>query len=169
MPSRVNPGKFYALPQSPQLFKQILMVAGMEKYFQVVRCFRDEDLRADRQPEFTQIDLEMSFVERDDVLDVIERMMLHIMKSVKTEEEKFYIHKKIPDFRLPIPRMTWDEAMSRYGTDKPDTRFGLEMVDITDIAKKTGFKVFSETARSGGLVKALNGKGAAKFSRNELD
>jgi len=169
VPSRVNPGKFYALPQSPQLFKQILMVAGMEKYFQIVRCFRDEDLRADRQPEFTQIDLEMSFVERDDVLDVIEKMMGYIMKSVKEDEEKYYIHKNIPPFKLPIPRMTWDEAMSKYGTDKPDTRFGLELVDITDIAKNTGFKVFSETARTGGLVKAINGKGCAKFSRNELD
>ncbi len=169
VPSRVNPGKFYALPQSPQLFKQLLMVAGMEKYFQVARCFRDEDLRADRQPEFTQIDMEMSFVERDDVLDVIERMMGYIMKAVKADEEKYFIHKKIPDFKLPIPRMTWDEAMSKYGTDKPDTRFGLEMVDVSDIAINTGFKVFAETARSGGLVKAINGKGCAKFSRNELD
>jgi len=169
VPSRLNPGKFYALPQSPQLFKQILMVAGMEKYFQIVRCFRDEDLRADRQPEFTQIDLEMSFVDREDVLNVIEQMMVYIMKSVKEDEEKYYIHKKIPGFNLPIPRMTWDEAMSKYGTDKPDTRFGLELVDITDIAKTTGFKVFAETAKSGGLVKAINGKGCSKFSRNELD
>lgn len=169
VPSRVNPGKFYALPQSPQLFKQILMVAGMEKYFQIVRCFRDEDLRADRQPEFTQIDLEMSFVERDDVLDVIEKMMGYIMRSAKEDEEKYYIHKKLPQFKLPISRMTWDEAMSRYGTDKPDTRFGLELVDITDIAKGTEFKVFAETAKSGGLVKAINGKGCAKFSRSELD
>jgi aspartyl-tRNA synthetase len=169
VPSRVNPGKFYALPQSPQLFKQILMVAGMEKYFQIVRCFRDEDLRADRQPEFTQIDLEMSFVERDDVLEIIERMMVYIMKQVKEDEEKYYIRKKIPDFKLPIPRLTWDEAMSKYGTDKPDTRFGLELVDVTDIAKGTEFKVFAETAKTGGLVKALNGKGCAKFSRSELD
>jgi len=169
VPSRVNPGKFYALPQSPQLFKQILMVAGMEKYFQIVRCFRDEDLRADRQPEFTQIDLEMSFVERDDVLDIIEKMMRYIMKQAKEDEEKYYIHKKIPQFKLPIPRMTWDEAMSKYGTDKPDTRFGLELVDITEIAKGTEFKVFAETVKSGGLVKAINGKGCAKFSRNELD
>ncbi len=169
VPSRVNPGKFYALPQSPQLFKQILMVAGMEKYFQIVRCFRDEDLRADRQPEFTQIDIEMSFIERDDVVDVIERMMVYIMKQVKEDEEKYYIRKKIPEFKLPIPRLTWDDAMSRYGTDKPDTRFGLELVDVTDIAKGTEFKVFADTARSGGLVKAINGKGCAKFSRNELD
>lgn len=169
VPSRVNPGKFYALPQSPQLFKQLLMVAGMEKYFQVVRCFRDEDLRADRQPEFTQIDMEMSFIERDDVIEVIERMMVHIMKQVKEDEEKYFIHKKIPDFKLPIPRLTWDEAMSRYGTDKPDTRFGLELVDVTDIAKGSEFKVFSSTANAGGLVKGLNGKGCAKFSRNELD
>jgi aspartyl-tRNA synthetase len=169
VPSRVNPGKFYALPQSPQIFKQILMVAGMEKYFQVVRCFRDEDLRADRQPEFTQIDLEMSFVDRDDIIDVIERMMVHIMKQVKEDEEKYFIHKKIPDFKLPIPRLTWDEAMSKYGMDKPDTRFGLELVDVTDIAKGTEFKVFAQTANSGGLVKGLNGKGCAAFSRNELD
>jgi len=169
VPSRLNPGKFYALPQSPQLFKQILMVAGMEKYFQIVRCFRDEDLRADRQPEFTQIDVEMSFVERDDVLDVIEKMMSYIMKQVKEDEEKYYIHKKIPAFKLPILRMTWDDAMSRYGTDKPDTRFGLELVDVTDIVKGSEFKVFADNARSGGLVKALNGKGCAKFSRNELD
>jgi aspartyl-tRNA synthetase len=169
VPSRVNPGKFYALPQSPQLFKQILMVAGMEKYFQVARCFRDEDLRADRQPEFTQIDLEMSFIERDDILDIIEKMMVEVMKTVKADAEKYYIHKKIPDFKLPIPHLTWDEAMSKYGTDKPDTRFGLELVDITDIAKGSEFKVFAQTANSGGLVKALNGKGCAKFSRNELD
>jgi aspartyl-tRNA synthetase len=169
VPSRLNPGKFYALPQSPQLFKQILMVAGMEKYFQVVRCFRDEDLRADRQPEFTQIDLEMSFVERDDILDLIEKMMVYIMKQIKEDEEKYYVHKHITDFKLPIPRITWDEAMARFGSDKPDMRFGLELVDITDIAKGTEFKVFAETAKSGGLVKALNGKGCAKFSRNELD
>jgi aspartyl-tRNA synthetase len=145
------------------------MVAGMEKYFQVARCFRDEDLRADRQPEFTQIDLEMSFIERDDVLNLIENMLASVMKGIKSEEEKYYIHKRIPEFKLPIPRMTWDEAMSKYGTDKPDTRFGLEMVDITDIARNTGFKVFAETAKNGGLVKALNGKGCASFSRNELD
>ena len=169
VPSRLNPGKFYALPQSPQLFKQILMVAGMEKYFQVVRCFRDEDLRADRQPEFTQIDLEMSFVEREDVLDIIEKMMGYVMKQAKEDEEKYYVHKKIPEFRLPIPRMSWDEAMSRFGSDKPDTRFGLELVDVSDIAKNTGFKVFADTVKNGGLVKALNGKGCCSFSRNELD
>jgi aspartyl-tRNA synthetase len=169
VPSRLNPGKFYALPQSPQLFKQILMVAGLEKYFQIVRCFRDEDLRADRQPEFTQIDLEMSFIDRDDILDLIENMMLYIMKQIKEDEEKFYVHKHIPEFKLPIPRITWDEAMARFGSDKPDMRFGLELVDISDIAKGTEFKVFAETVKSGGLVKALNGKGCAKFSRTELD
>ncbi|MFC1767416.1 aspartate--tRNA ligase [Candidatus Margulisiibacteriota bacterium] len=169
VPSRVNPGRFYALPQSPQLFKQLLMVSGMEKYFQIVRCFRDEDLRADRQPEFTQIDMEMSFVERDDVLDVIEKMLVYMMKTVKADEEKLYIHKRIPAIKTPFPRLTWEEAMSKYGTDKPDTRFGLELEDISDLMKDVGFKVFSETVHKGGVVKALNGKGCAGFSRNELD
>jgi aspartyl-tRNA synthetase len=169
VPSRVNPGKFYALPQSPQLFKQLLMVAGMERYFQIVRCFRDEDLRADRQPEFTQIDIEMSFVEVEDVISATEGMVDHIMKAVKEDEEKFYIHKRIPKIKVPFTRMTWDEATSRYGTDKPDTRFGLELVDISDLVKESGFKIFSDTVKKGGVVKALNAKGCAKFSRNELD
>ena len=169
VPSRVNPGKFYALPQSPQLFKQLLMVSGMERYFQIVRCFRDEDLRADRQPEFTQIDVEMSFVEVEDVLSSMEGMLDYVMKQVKDEEEKFYIHKKIPNIKVPFPRLTWQEAMSRYGTDKPDTRFGLELVDICEIVKDCGFKVFAETIKKGGIVKGLNAKGCAGFSRSELD
>ncbi len=169
VPSRVNPGRFYALPQSPQLFKQILMVAGMERYFQIVRCFRDEDLRADRQPEFTQIDIEMSFVEVDDVLSATEGMLDYVMKQVKEDEEKYYIHKKIPKIKAPFPRMTWKEAMDRFGTDKPDTRFGLELVDVCEIVEHSEFKVFSETIKKGGIVKALNAKGCSKFSRAELD
>lgn len=169
VPSRVNPGKFYALPQSPQLFKQLLMVGGMEKYFQIVRCFRDEDLRADRQPEFTQIDIEMSFVEVEDVIKATEGMVDHIMKRVKEDEEKYYIHKRIPKIKVPFTRLIWTEAMSRYGTDKPDTRFGLELVDISDVVKDCGFKVFAETVHNGGAVKAINAKGCASFSRNEMD
>jgi aspartyl-tRNA synthetase len=169
VPSRVNPGKFYALPQSPQLFKQLLMVAGMERYFQIVRCFRDEDLRADRQPEFTQIDIEMSFVEVEDVLSSIEGMLDCVMKQVKEDEEIYYIHKKIPKIKVPFPRLTWAEAMARYGTDKPDTRFGLELVDISEVVKDCGFKVFSETIKKGGIVKGLNAKGCASFSRSDLD
>jgi aspartyl-tRNA synthetase len=169
VPSRVNPGKFYALPQSPQIFKQILMVAGMEKYFQVARCFRDEDLRADRQPEFTQIDIEMSFIESEDIFNLIEGMMVKVIKDIKDDAEKYYIHRNIPALKLPIARMTWDEAMNKFGSDKPDTRFSLELVDVSDIAKNTGFKVFAETVNNGGVVKALNGKGCAAFSRNELD
>jgi len=169
VPSRVNPTKFYALPQSPQLFKQILMVAGMERYFQIVRCFRDEDLRADRQPEFTQIDVEMSFVEVDDVLSSMEGMLDYMMKQIKEEEEKYYIHKRIPQIKVPFTRMTWKEAMDRYGTDKPDTRFGLELVDVCDIVKECEFKVFSETIKKGGIVKAMNAKGCSKFSRAEFD
>ncbi|MCK4336325.1 MAG: aspartate--tRNA ligase, partial [Candidatus Aminicenantes bacterium] len=169
VPSRVNPGRFYALPQSPQLFKQILMVSGMERYFQIVRCFRDEDLRADRQPEFTQIDIEMSFVEVDDVLLATEGTLDYIMKQVKEDEEKYYIHKNVPKIKVPFPRMTWKEAMDRFGTDKPDTRFGLELVDVCEIVKDCEFKVFSETIKKGGVVKALNAKGCSKFSRAELD
>jgi len=169
VPSRVNPGKFYALPQSPQLFKQLLMVSGMERYYQIVRCFRDEDLRADRQPEFTQIDMEMSFVEVEDVVKIIEEMLDCVMKAVKDDEEKLYIHKRIPQIKLPFPRLTWKEAMDKYGTDKPDTRFGMELVDLCEIVKDCGFKVFSATIKNGGIVKGLNAKGCAKFSRNELD
>lgn len=158
VPSRVNPGKFYALPQSPQIFKQILMVAGMEKYFQIVRCFRDEDLRADRQPEFTQLDLEMSFVERDDLLTMMEGMIAHVVKETLGR-----------DITLPVPRMSYDEAMARYGSDKPDTRFGMELIDVADIVANSGFKVFASVAANGGHVKGINAKGCATLSRKEID
>lgn len=158
VPSRLERGKFYALPQSPQLFKQILMVAGLERYFQIVKCFRDEDLRADRQPEFTQIDYEMSFVSQEDVMAMSEALIQHVFKKV--------IGVDIP---IPFRRMTYEEAVNRYGTDKPDLRYGLELVDITDIAKEVEFKVFNDAAMSGGLVKGINVKGGAKFSRKEID
>ncbi|MEG6522469.1 aspartate--tRNA ligase [Desulfotomaculum sp. 1211_IL3151] len=158
VPSRVNPGKFYALPQSPQLFKQILMLAGMERYFQIVRCFRDEDLRADRQPEFTQIDLEMSFVEAEDVMGLMEKMIAQVCKDTLDL-----------DIRAAFPRLSYQDAMDRYGSDKPDTRFGLELRDITPIAAKCGFKVFNSTAEAGGQVKGINAKGCAAFSRKDID
>ena len=158
VPSRVNPGKFYALPQSPQLFKQILMLAGMERYFQIVRCFRDEDLRADRQPEFTQIDLEMSFVEAEDVMGLMEKMIAQVCKDTIGL-----------DIKAAFPRLSYQEAMDRYGSDKPDTRFGLELRDITPIAAKCGFKVFNSTAGAGGQVKGINAKGCASFSRKDID
>ncbi|ABO49295.1 aspartyl-tRNA synthetase [Desulforamulus reducens MI-1] len=158
VPSRVNPGKFYALPQSPQLFKQILMLAGMERYFQIVRCFRDEDLRADRQPEFTQIDLEMSFVEAEDVMGLMEQMIAEVCSDT--------IGVKIS---TPIPRLSYQEAMDRFGSDKPDTRFGLELKDITPIAAQCGFKVFNSTVAGGGQIKGINAKGCASFSRKEID
>jgi aspartyl-tRNA synthetase len=158
VPSRLNPGKFYALPQSPQLFKQILMVAGYEKYFQVARCFRDEDLRADRQPEFTQIDIEMSFIDREDLLPLMEEMMSEIFKSSVSVE--------IP---RPFPVLSYHEAMSRFGSDKPDTRFGLELKDITSPASKSDFKVFAEAIKNGGEARGINAKGCADFSRKDLD
>ncbi|NPA95547.1 MAG: aspartate--tRNA ligase [Thermodesulfobacteria bacterium] len=158
VPSRVNPGKFYALPQSPQLYKQILMIAGMEKYFQIVRCFRDEDLRADRQPEFTQLDMEMSFVKEEDVMELIEGLMAHIFS------ENLGV-----DVAPPFKRLTYHEAMERFGTDRPDMRFGLELVDITDIGAKCGLKVFNTVASTGGVVKAINAKGMADLSRKDLD
>ncbi len=144
LPSRVNEGEWFALPQSPQLFKQILMVAGMDRYYQVARCFRDEDLRADRQPEFTQLDMEMSFMDQEEILSLNERLLANIFKAVKGIE--------IP---LPLPRLTYAEALDRYGSDKPDTRYGLELVDVSDIVKDSGFKVFSGAVRSGGQVKVL--------------
>jgi len=144
VPSRVNPGKWFALPQSPQLFKQLLMVSGFDRYYQIARCFRDEDLRADRQPEFTQLDMEMSFLSEDEIIDLNERLICHIFKTVKGI-----------DLPRPFPRLTYNEAMSRYGTDRPDTRFGLELVQVSDIVQDSGFKVFSEAVKSGGLVKAL--------------
>ncbi|MDD6229568.1 MAG: aspartate--tRNA ligase [Lactimicrobium massiliense] len=159
VPSRVNAGKFYALPQSPQQYKQLLMVSGMERYFQIARCFRDEDLRADRQPEFTQMDMEMSFVDEEDVMTITENMVAHVFKEVLGR-----------DVTLPLPRMTWAEAMSRYGSDKPDTRFGLELIELNDVVKGgSGFKVFDSAIENGGVVKALNAKGMADLSRRELD
>ncbi len=158
VPSRLNPGHFYALPQSPQLFKQILMVAGMEKYFQIVKCFRDEDLRADRQPEFTQVDLEMSFVDRDEVISLIEGMMKRLfMEALNT------------DIETPFERLSFHESMERFGNDKPDMRFGLELKDMADLAGKGTFKVFLDALQAGGMVKALNGKGMAGISRKEID
>ncbi|AEH47062.1 aspartate--tRNA ligase [Parageobacillus thermoglucosidasius] len=159
VPSRVHPGEFYALPQSPQVFKQLLMVAGFERYYQIARCFRDEDLRADRQPEFTQIDIETSFMSQEDIMQLTERMMAHVMKVAKGIEVS-----------LPFPRMSYDEAMSRYGSDKPDTRFGLELVDVSEIVKHSSFKVFAGAVANGGQVKAINVKGAAStYSRKDID
>ncbi|GAB6081296.1 aspartate--tRNA ligase [Desulfuromonas carbonis] len=158
VPSRVNPGTFYALPQSPQLFKQLLMVSGFDRYFQIVKCFRDEDLRADRQPEFTQIDCEMSFVGRDDVIAVMEGMIAAIFKET--------IGVAVP---LPMPRMTYAEALDRFGVDNPDLRFDLELVGLSDLVKGCGFKVFADAVAGGGQVKAINVKGGASLSRKELD
>lgn len=159
VPSRVHPGKFYALPQSPQLYKQLLMVSGMDRYFQIAKCFRDEDLRADRQPEFTQIDLEMSFVEAEDVMSVNERFIQKLFKDVLDM-----------DIELPLRRIPYREAMEKYGSDKPDTRFGLELQDISDVVKNCGFKVFSGAVENGGSVRGINIKGGAdRFSRKEID
>ena len=159
VPSRVHPGKFYALPQSPQQYKQLLMLAGMDRYIQITRCFRDEDLRADRQPEFTQIDLEMSFVEQDDVIAVNEGFLKRVFKEVLDV-----------DIQLPLPRLTWREAMDRFGSDKPDTRFGFEIKDISDIAANCGFGVFKSAIEAGGTVRLININGYAdKFPRKEID
>ena len=158
VPSRLNPGCFYALPQSPQLFKQILMVSGFEKYFQIVKCFRDEDLRADRQPEFTQVDLEMSFADREDVMGIIEGMMKRLFKDVIDIE-----------IDTPFERLGFHESMERFGTDKPDLRFGLELKDMADLSEKGSFKVFLDTLQSGGRIKAIKGKGMAALSRKEID
>jgi aspartyl-tRNA synthetase len=159
VPSRVHPGEFYALPQSPQLFKQLLMLGGIERYYQIARCFRDEDLRADRQPEFTQIDIETSFLGQEDILGLMEKMMTGLMKEVKGV-----------DIPAPFPRMTYDEAISRFGSDKPDTRFGLELVDLSEVIKDSGFKVFAAAVANGGQVKGINVKGAAeKYSRKDID
>ncbi|MFJ7974792.1 aspartate--tRNA ligase [Peribacillus sp. JNUCC 23] len=159
VPSRVHDGEFYALPQSPQLFKQMLMVSGVERYYQIARCFRDEDLRADRQPEFTQIDIETSFMSQEDIMNMAEAMMLKVMKDVKGI-----------DITLPLPRMKYDEAMSRYGSDKPDTRFAMELLDVSELVKESGFKVFAGAIANGGQVKALNVKaGAADYSRKDID
>ncbi|MBP2634148.1 MAG: aspS [Firmicutes bacterium] len=158
VPSRVNAGKFYALPQSPQIYKQLLMVAGMERYFQIARCFRDEDLRADRQPEFTQLDIEMSFIDREDILALMENMIAYIFKEG--------IDADVP---TPFIRLSYEDAMSRYGSDKPDLRFGMELIDLSGIFKDSGFKVFDSVLASGGQVKAINVKGYANAPRRELD
>ena len=158
VPSRIYPGKFYALPQSPQLFKQILMIAGIDRYFQIARCLRDEDLRADRQPEFTQIDFEMSFVKERDVMDFAERLIIELFRRLKGVE-----------IESPIPVMDYDEAMERYGTDRPDIRFGLELKNVTEIARGCSFKVFRSVVERGGIVKAINFKGGASLSRKEID
>jgi len=158
VPSRVHAGKFFALPQSPQLFKQLLMVAGFDRYCQIVRCFRDEDLRADRQPEFTQIDIEMSFINEEDIYHTMEGLMQAIWKEVKGV-----------DITTPFLRVPYDEAMDAYGSDKPDTRFGLKLIDVFDIARESDFKVFTGVLESGGSVKCINAKGCAKFSRKEID
>ena len=158
VPSRIHPGSFYALPQSPQLFKQLLMCSGYDRYFQIARCFRDEDLRADRQPEFTQVDMEMSFVDVDDVIDVNERLLARVLSEA--------IGVEVP---LPIPRMTWQEAMDRFGSDKPDIRFGMELTDVSDVVADCGFGVFSGAIADGGTVRGINVKGQAKMPRKKID
>jgi aspartyl-tRNA synthetase len=158
VPSRVNEGMFYALPQSPQLFKQLLMVSGFDKYFQIVKCFRDEDLRADRQPEFTQIDVEMSFITEEQIITLIEGLITHIFQKC--------LGKTLP---LPFPRITYQEAMSRFGKDNPDLRFGMEMRDLTDILKNSGLKLFADIAAGGGVIKAIKVEDAKGLSRKDLD
>ncbi len=158
VPSRLNPGHFYALPQSPQLFKQILMISGYDRYFQIVRCFRDEDLRADRQPEFTQIDVEMSFVTVQDIQSIMEGLMTHIFREVMGVELK-----------TPFPVLTYDEAMNRYGVDKPDVRFGMELKDVTEPLANSSFQVFKDAIEGKGLIKAINVKGGSSFSRKEIE
>ncbi len=158
VPSRVNPGRFYALPQSPQLFKQLLMISGFDRYYQIVRCFRDEDLRADRQPEFTQIDMEMSFVGEEDVMEISEKMLSTVFEAVMGKP-----------LALPFPKISHAEAMDRFGLDRPDTRFGLELCNVSDILSRSEFKLFSKAVQKGGIVKALNAKGCSGFSRKEID
>ena len=158
VPSRVHQGKFYALPQSPQLFKQLLMCSGYDRYFQIAKCFRDEDLRADRQPEFTQIDMEMSFVDVDDVIAVNERLLQKVFRDAIGL-----------DIELPIPRMTWQEAMDRYGSDKPDTRFGMELTDVSEVVKGCGFGVFTGALEHGGSVRGINAKGQGQMPRKKID
>ncbi len=157
VPSRVHPGNFYALPQSPQLFKQLLMCSGYDRYFQIAKCFRDEDLRADRQPEFTQIDMELSFVDVDDVIDVNERLLQRMFKLIDV------------DVQLPIQRITWQEAMDRFGSDKPDTRFGMELQDVTEVVKNCGFGVFTGAIENGGSVRGINAKGQGSMPRKKID
>ena len=158
VPSRVHPGHFYALPQSPQLYKQLLMCSGYDRYFQIARCFRDEDLRADRQPEFTQADMELSFVDVEDVLDVNERLLKYIFKEAIGV-----------DVQLPLPRMPWQEAMDRFGSDKPDTRFGMELTNVSDVVKDCGFSVFTGALEAGGSVRGINAKGQAGMPRKKID
>ena len=158
VPSRVHPGNFYALPQSPQLFKQLLMCSGYDRYIQIAKCFRDEDLRADRQPEFTQIDMELSFVDEEDVIDVNERLLQHVCKEAIGL-----------DIQLPLPRMPWQEAMDRFGSDKPDTRFGMELVDVSEVVKGCGFGVFTGALENGGSVRGINAKGQAEMPRKQID
>lgn len=158
VPSRVHPGSFYALPQSPQLFKQLLMCAGYDRYFQIVKCFRDEDLRADRQPEFTQVDMELSFVDEEDVMDVNERLLKKLFKEVLDI-----------DVELPIQRMTWQEAMDRFGSDKPDLRFGMELKDVSEVVKNCGFQVFTAALGAGGSVRGINAEGQAAMPRKKID
>ncbi len=158
VPSRVHPGTFYALPQSPQIFKQLLMCSGYDRYFQIAKCFRDEDLRADRQPEFTQVDLEMSFVTEEDVMDATERMVAKVCKEAIGL-----------DVELPLKRMTWNEAMNRFGSDKPDTRFGLELKDVSEVVRNCGFGVFSGAVANGGSVRGINVKGQAEMPRKKID
>ncbi|MDO4890193.1 MAG: aspartate--tRNA ligase [Coriobacteriaceae bacterium] len=157
VPSRIMPGKFYALPQSPQLMKQMLMISGVERYYQIAKCFRDEDLRADRQPEFTQVDVEMSFIEEDDILTMMEDVLKEVFDEIGVEHP------------FPLQRMQYSEAMDRFGCDRPDVRFGMELVNLTDIVKDCGFKVFAGAAANGGVVKAINAKGAGDWSRGEID
>ena len=158
VPSRINQGQFYALPQSPQIFKQILMISGFDKYFQVVRCFRDEDLRADRQPEFTQIDCEMSFIDREDIITMMEGLIARIFREAKGI-----------DISLPVERLTYADAIRRFGVDNPDMRFGMELCDLTELVKTSGLKVFADVAAKGGVIKGINAKGCAGFSRKEID
>lgn len=158
VPSRLHKGKFYALPQSPQTYKQLLMVSGFDRYFQIVKCFRDEDLRADRQPEFTQIDVEMSFVDTEDVFEVVEGLMKKLLKEVKDY-----------DLETPIPRLTFNEAMEKYGSDKPDLRFGLEMITLNETVKNSGFRVFKDVIESNGIITGLVAEGCGDYTRNQLD
>lgn len=158
VPSRVHPGNFYGLPQSPQLYKQLLMVSGMDRYYQIAKCFRDEDLRADRQPEFTQVDMELSFVEIEDIMDINERMMQKVFKDMLNV-----------DIKLPLPRMTYAEAMERFGSDKPDVRFGMELKNISDVVAGTEFVVFKSALENGGSVRAINAKGCGSFPRKKID
>jgi len=160
VPSRIHPGEFYALPQSPQQLKQLLMVAGVERYFQIARCFRDEDQRGDRQPEFTQLDLEMSFVEREDVMQITEELFSRLVEDVVP-------HKRLLASRWP--RLTYREAMTRFGKDNPDLRFGMELVDITDLAAGSGFQVFEKVVTGGGHVRGLNAKGLGDYTRKQID